>query len=81
MNRLEVLESIPAAPQGCRPWCVEHHEDVCNAADNGPVGLTWCPDDGLLIHLDDEQFTLDQAERLADAIRAQVARARAGRSS
>lgn len=81
MNRLEHLATIPAR-QGCAPWCARHDDAVCNAADVGSVGLTYCPDEGNRVHVEAwEGLTPDEAERLADAIRAQAAKARAGRAA
>lgn len=81
---------VPAQrPRACRPWCVQHlaadrGSGTCLAADQIPtlgeaVELTYQPDEGLRINLWRETFsllTIDDAERHARAVLAQVAVAR-----
>jgi hypothetical protein len=67
------------ARAGHQPWCANHVDNVCFAAHTGPVSLSYAPGDGPLIYIDDpgEDLTPAEAERLARAILAEVARARA----
>lgn len=82
---------IPAQrPQSCQPWCVQHIADplgpgTCLAAaqtsmSGESVDLTYQPDEGARINLWRPSFsllTIDDAERHARAVLAQVAVARA----
>ncbi|MFI7468650.1 hypothetical protein [Nonomuraea sp. NPDC049646] len=84
--------AVPAQRQTCQPWCVDHTDDLCNAADipipgevpgggsiDPYVGLMSIPEDGprIIVYCErDEHLTLDEAEEFAHALLAQVARAR-----